>query len=65
MNGFGWLLWVIIGMVGVGGLALAIVYAIATWRKRPKSPEIESATAQKTESVYQEEERKTKEQKRR
>jgi hypothetical protein len=65
MNDFGGLLWVIIGMLGVGGLALAIAYAAATWRKRPESPEIESVMAQTTERVYQEEEKKTKKQKRR
>lgn len=65
MDDFSGLLWVIIGMLGVGGLAVAIIYAAVTWRKRPTSPEIESAKAQTTERVYQQEERKTKEQKRR
>jgi threonine dehydratase len=65
MNDFGGLLWVIIGMLGVGGLAAAITYAAATWRKRPESPEIESVKAQTTEKVYKEEEKETKRQKRR
>lgn len=65
MNDFSGLLWIIIGMLGVGGLAVAIVYAAVTWRNRPESPEIESAKAQTTEEVYQEEEKKLKRQKRR
>jgi hypothetical protein len=33
----GWL-WVILGLVGVGGLALAIAYGNAQWNHRRKDP---------------------------
>ena len=55
----GWL-WVVIGLLGVGGLALAIAYATGLWRRRPKSPEIESIKDEATRNVYREEEKEGK-----
>lgn len=65
MSDFGGWLWVVIGLLGVGGLAAAIAYSSRLWRKRPKSPEIDAVKAQATHEVYREEEKKVKRQKRR
>jgi hypothetical protein len=36
MNDFGGWLWVILGLIGVGGLGLAIAYGSALWSQRRK-----------------------------
>lgn len=60
MSEFGGWLWVVIGLLGVGGLGLAIAYAGSLWRRRPESPEIEHVKDKATRKVYREEENRAK-----
>lgn len=55
----GWL-WVIIGVLGVGGLGLAIAYASALRRRWRKTPETQQAEDEATRELYREEERRRK-----
>ena len=49
----GWL-WVVIGVVGIGGLAVAMAYAIVMWSRRRK----DFAARRKQDQVVQENYRK-------
>jgi hypothetical protein len=49
----GWL-WVVIGVVGIGGLAVALAYASAMWSRRRK----DSAARRKPDEVIHENYRK-------
>jgi hypothetical protein len=51
----GW--WVILGVLGVGGLGLTIAYASAVWRRRRKNQLTQQAKDQATHELYREEER--------
>jgi hypothetical protein len=42
----GWL-WAVLGVIGVGGLGLAIAYGAAQWRQHPK----DAATLERREEV--------------
>ena len=53
----GWF-WVILGVLGVGGLGLAIAYASVVWRRRRNTLETQEAKKDEaTRELYREEER--------
>lgn len=51
MEGGGWL-WFILDVLGVAILAAALIYGMATWRRRPKSPAAERAREEAVRENY-------------
>ena len=48
----GGLLWLVLDVLGVVILAAALIYGMAMWRRRPKSPEADSARDEAVRENY-------------
>jgi hypothetical protein len=55
MNELGGWLWALLGIVGVGGLGLALAYAVNEWRHRRKDFVTRAKRDRATHEVYRQE----------
>ena len=51
MEGAGWL-WLVLDVLGAVALAAAVIYGMAMWRRRPKSPEVDNARKEAVRENY-------------
>jgi hypothetical protein len=51
LEGGGWL-WLVLDVLGAVVLAAALIYGMANWRRRPKSPQVDNAREEAARENY-------------